>query len=391
MSFSRTFRLLALFGLLLTRSLHAQPFPNCFLNGNFTATGTIPANGTNLLDNTLSGNQCNNWVLTVWASTGVSAFSIQLEGSGAGTFTPVTVTANSGSNPATTLTGSVTTFQAMFNQFRLNLTSLTGSGSVNYRLIGAAGINPPGANASAGTGNVTIAGPLGEQTTAASVSVAVANNQAAGTSSIPTQGAAAAGSAIAGNPLLNGLSDTTNVRAWTTVNAGNNVAPAASGIGTVSAYQFLEATQVNPTAGTAGNFTPLTSDLNGNNFVRVGGPNNWTCSLGTLAASLTQCFAAPAAGLRAYITDITVDTTTGTAGTYAVEYGTGSNCGTGTNQLFPVAPTSGTLTAWTAPVLGAPEKFTFTQPLVPAAANAICVIGTATNTINIQLGGFVAP
>jgi hypothetical protein len=30
-------------------------------------------------------------------------------------------------------------------------------------------------------------------------------------------------------------------------------------------------------------------------------------------------------------------------------------------------------------------------PLETAAANAICIIGTATNTIRIQLHGFTAP
>ena len=113
----------------------------------------------------------------------------------------------------------------------------------------------------------------------------------------------------------------------------------------------------------------------------------WDCALTGLVATLTQCQALPASG-RLYVTDITVDTTTATAGTYAIEYGTGANCGTGTTKLYPSLNGPA---GWTAPILGAPQKINFTVPLQPAALNAICVIGTATNTINIELEGFVAP
>ena len=113
----------------------------------------------------------------------------------------------------------------------------------------------------------------------------------------------------------------------------------------------------------------------------------WDCALSALVATLTQCQAAPASG-RLYITDITVDTTTATAGTYLIEYGTGTNCASGTTKLYPsVNGPAG----WTAPVLGAPQKINFQTPLQPAALNAICVIGTATNTINVELEGFIAP
>ena len=113
----------------------------------------------------------------------------------------------------------------------------------------------------------------------------------------------------------------------------------------------------------------------------------WDCALSALVATLTQCQAAPASG-RLYITDITVDTTTATAGTYLIEYGTGANCASGTTKLYP--STNGPA-GWTAPVLGAPQKINFQTPLQPAALNAICVIGTATNTINIELEGFISP
>jgi hypothetical protein len=119
-------------------TVHAQPQVNCFLNGNFTATGT-----SSVLVNSASANMCNTWVLQVFVPSTVSAFSVQLEGSADGTFTPVIVTPVAGSpstNPCTTLTSCTIMYQGSYNQFRVNLTSLTGSGTINYRLYGASGI-----------------------------------------------------------------------------------------------------------------------------------------------------------------------------------------------------------------------------------------------------------
>jgi hypothetical protein len=120
-----------------------------------------------------------------------------------------------------------------------------------------------------------------------------------------------------------------------------------------------------------------------------GSQSTWTCGLQGIAASLTQCQAAPAAGLKLYITDITVQTTTTTSGTYAIQTGTGSNCATGTAALFPV---SGTANRWNAPITtSAASNFRFATPLVAPAASAVCLIGVATNTISIQIQGYTAP
>lgn len=129
--------------------------------------------------------------------------------------------------------------------------------------------------------------------------------------------------------------------------------------------------------------TSLSADQAGALFVRQGGPNVWTCTLSALANTLTQCQAAPGSG-RLNITDIAVQTTTATAGTYQIKYGTGSNCGTGTTSLMGFAATAPVSTAQT-------QYEHLVSPMVPAATNAVCVIGTATNTINIQLWGFVGP
>lgn len=109
-----------------------------------------------------------------------------------------------------------------------------------------------------------------------------------------------------------------------------------------------------------------------------------------LAASLTQCQAAPAAGQRLWLTSVVAISTTGTAATFAIRQGTGTNCATGTAGLLPGASTSRTyiLPANT----GNPIQMFFPEVGIgAAAAQAICVIGAATNTLNITLAGYTAP
>ncbi len=109
----------------------------------------------------------------------------------------------------------------------------------------------------------------------------------------------------------------------------------------------------------------------------------------SIAATLTQIQAAPAAGLSLYITDINIQTTTATSGTYAFQAGTGANCVTGTTAIFPV---SGTANRFNAPInSNAMANFKFETPIKLTAANALCVIGVATNTVSGQVMGYTAP
>ena len=143
------------------------------------------------------------------------------------------------------------------------------------------------------------------------------------------------------------------------------------------------------TAGTVGQVGSAAASLDHVLYTRQGGPVTWTCGVNAVAASLTQCQAAPGAGVSLYITSINVQTTTTTSGTYAIQYGTGSNCGTGTAALFPV---SGTANRFNAPITtSAMATIYFPIPLKAAANNAICLIGVATNTISAQITGFTAP
>lgn len=111
----------------------------------------------------------------------------------------------------------------------------------------------------------------------------------------------------------------------------------------------------------------------------------WSCTLAAQGATTTECEAAPGAGLRRYVTSVLVVTTTGTAGTWQLKYGTGTDCGTGTTALSPVA--------YTAPISTAlPQNIVFNTPVIPPAAKAICVLGSSnTNTIAIVVTGFTAP
>jgi len=91
---------------------------------------------------------------------------------------------------------------------------------------------------------------------------------------------------------------------------------------------------------------------------------------------------------RHYITDIVVQTTTGTSGAYAIQSGTGTNCATGTAALFPK---SGTGDRFNAPIAAEGlDSISLVTPISPTAGHAICLIGTATNTIDVQISGFLA-
>lgn len=128
-------------------------------------------------------------------------------------------------------------------------------------------------------------------------------------------------------------------------------------------------------------------------FVRMDHPNRLSCSADNIAATLTQMTncGAPGAGLAIYLTDIFAVSTTATAGTMSLQIGTGSNCGTGTIALYPPAGTTRRVgypgnTAATGPL-----QMHFQTPYRASTNNALCVIGVATNTVNILVQGFIAP
>jgi hypothetical protein len=144
-----------------------------------------------------------------------------------------------------------------------------------------------------------------------------------------------------------------------------------------------------PTAVTTGEYRAPLVAPDGRQYVQLGGPVLWRCSVNAIAATLTQCQAAPAAGLSLYVSWLAWQSTTTTAGTGAIQSGTGTNCGTTTTAIFPA---SGTANRYGYPASSAAATtIFFPVPIKLTAAHALCVIGVATNTVRADLGGFTAP
>ncbi len=101
----------------------------------------------------------------------------------------------------------------------------------------------------------------------------------------------------------------------------------------------------------------------------------------------TQCQAAPAAGLRAYVTDIALSNQVSTVQTLDIVFGTGTNCATGTTALTHKFQ-MGTVATTTSPFVVSVD---FQSPLVPTAANAICVRPSAATAFGATVTGYVAP
>lgn len=101
----------------------------------------------------------------------------------------------------------------------------------------------------------------------------------------------------------------------------------------------------------------------------------------------TQCQAAPAAGLRAYITDISFSNQAATVQTLDIVFGTGTNCATGITALTHKYQ-MGTNATTTSPMV---IEIDLVSPLVPTAANAICIRPSAVTVFGATLTGYTAP
>lgn len=144
---------------------------------------------------------------------------------------------------------------------------------------------------------------------------------------------------------------------------------------------FWQATQ--PVSGT------VTANQGGTWYMRNGGATSWSCSLDNIGATLTKCATSPGAGLRYYVTDIIINSTTATGGQFELQTGTGTNCGTGTANFFPAATTTA---RFGYPGNAAASLFMqFTTPLTPPQNVDICIKCIATNTCAVQMQGFTAP
>lgn len=167
------------------------------------------------------------------------------------------------------------------------------------------------------------------------------------------------------------------------VDAANNAAMPANAVATGLQTATIDTT---PTAATAGNLRYQLASTEGVTYVQEGGPKRFSCLVPSTTTATTQCQAAPAAGLRAYVTAVTLSNAVTTAQSIDLVFGTGTNCATGTTALthkwFWIGATeTGLLTA----------TATYPTPLVPTAANAICFRPTAATAFGGTITGYIAP
>ncbi len=157
--------------------------------------------------------------------------------------------------------------------------------------------------------------------------------------------------------------------------------PATAAVGTLA---FGVTTTAAP-AYVTGTTNPLSTDAAGNlrivGTVAVVPTTPFSCFV-EAATVTTQCQAAPAAGLRAYVTSVSVTDDVATAQTIDVVFGTGAACATGITALtnkFQFGLAVGNFAQ------------SFQSPLVPTAANAICVRPSAATAFGATITGYLAP
>lgn len=230
---------------------------------------------------------------------------------------------------------------------------------------------------------------VGSKTSSNSIPVVVASDQGA-IAVTPAANSSVNLSQVAGNSVVTSGTGILKVgitgNAGAAIDAANNSSAPANVV--VPGYETATQTSTQPTAATAGNVRRPVMSTDGATYVRNGGPVNWSCDLNAIGTTLTQCQAAPGAGLRLYITNIVAQSNTATDGLWTIRFGTGTNCGTGTGNLLfgsasalVCAPRNTTL----------PVVMPFNTPISVTAANAVCVLGVVTNTTNIHIDGYTAP
>lgn len=139
---------------------------------------------------------------------------------------------------------------------------------------------------------------------------------------------------------------------------------------------------------------PAATDNQNAMYVRQDNAARVSCGADNIGATLTElsspCAAATVGALDSiYITDIVAQSTTSTAGQFILRSGTGTNCGTNTASVFPSAATVVRLTA--PPNTVEPATIHLNTPIKVTADHGLCVLGVATNTVTIQVNGFVTP
>lgn len=125
----------------------------------------------------------------------------------------------------------------------------------------------------------------------------------------------------------------------------------------------------------------------GQSFIVVPQPaTRFSCFIQAVTVT-TQCQAAPAAGLRNYVSSVSLSNQVATVQTLDIVFGTGANCVTGITAISHKWQ-FGTVATTTSPFVG---TIRFDPPLIPTTANAICVRPTAATAFGATITGYIAP
>ncbi len=272
-------------------------------------------------------------------------------------------------NAVTVGTGAIVTTTTSASQFTVDVASLVGfrvrcsaytSGSASVFLNASLQSSAVSLDTPLPTGTNTIGALTANQSVnVAQIAAATVSTAAAGVQKVGISGNAAAA-----------------------IDAANNAAAPANVL--VAGVQLQSGATA--TAGTAGQVGSPVAGLDHVLYVRPGGPVNWSCFVDAVTV-MTQCRAAPAAGIKAYVTSMACSNQAATANNIDVTFGTGANCATGTTALTHKF-FGGTLATTTSPFV---IQQTFWAPLNPTAANAICVRPSAATAFGCTLTGYDAP
>lgn len=154
----------------------AQSAPNCNLTNQILS---VSGTGSNYNATSI---KCVAWTFSYF-SEGFSAVSIQVEsapdnGGVPGAFAIIPAASIIGTNPLTSTSSGSFTINGYFPWLRVNLTTATGTGFVNYSLIGNSYVGPSSsvATSSTITGTVPVIGPDANATPSTTAPVQIAGN-----------------------------------------------------------------------------------------------------------------------------------------------------------------------------------------------------------------------
>jgi hypothetical protein len=120
-------------------------------------------------------------------------------------------------------------------------------------------------------------------------------------------------------------------------------------------------------------------------------PNRFAANVADVGATLTEIGAA-ITGQAYYVTGIVLTSSTATGGTFAIRAGTGVNCASNVTGIWPQPGVSSPTLTYPYPAnTTQPYVIQFSIPIRAPSANALCLVGTATNLARGAVLGFTAP